>query len=147
MIQLYANSLHGHLTTIQMQSINFTHTQKIIMPGNPDILKPLWIMNYTLCNMSILYGILTCVYGVFWIILRPLNGVENAYRVFLKWNFFGKKWDESLLKSCLYTLMLILLDAGFVDSYWISDAFGSKQCNILHFAQILTSITIGNFAS
>ena len=29
--------------------------------------------------------------------------------------------------------MLVLLDAGFVDSYLISDAFRCQKCNILHF--------------
>ena len=45
-IKLYAYSLNGHVTTIQMQSIDFTPKTKIwIIPGNPDIPKPLWIMN------------------------------------------------------------------------------------------------------
>ena len=76
---------------------------------------------------------------------KRLKGVFNR-----KWNFFGKRWDESLLLFRLYTLMLVFLDAGFVNSYWISDAFWSKNRNILHFSQILTSITmwwIGGFAS
>ena len=59
---------------------------------------------------------------------KRLKGVFN-----LKWNFFGKRWDESLLIFRLYTLMLVLLDAGFVDSYWIADAFRSQKRNILHF--------------
>ena len=44
--QLYAYSLHGHVTTIQMQSIHFSPETKIwIIPDNPDIPKPLRILN------------------------------------------------------------------------------------------------------
>ena len=75
-IQLYEYSLHGHVTTIQMQSIDFTQKKIWIIPGNPDIPKPLKIMNWF--NMSISCEILTCESSEFWIILWPLNGVENA---------------------------------------------------------------------
>ena len=54
-----------------------------------------------------------------WIILWSLNRCWKRLKgVFnLKWNFFGKRWDESLLIFRLYKLMFVLLDAGFVDSY------------------------------
>ena len=45
-------------------------------------------------------------------------GKVAYFESFSEWTvFFGKKWDESLLIFSLYTLILVLLDAGFVDSY------------------------------
>ena len=81
----------------------------------------LWYFN--LCIVCILNHFTTAEWC--W---KRLKGVFK-----LKWNFFGKRWDESLLIFRLYALMLVLLDAGFVDSYWISDAFWSQTRIILHF--------------
>ena len=98
----------------------------------------LW--NFNLWKSRILNHFLTAEWC--W---KRLKGVFN-----FKWNFFGKRWDESLLVFRLNKLMLVLLDAGFHDSYWISDAFWSQKRNVLHFSQILTSITMwwtASFAS
>ena len=150
-IQLYAYSLHGHVTTIQMQSIDFTPKTKNMnysrLSGYPktvldhDLVQHVHILcNLNLCKRRILNHVTTAEWC--W---KRLKG-----DFYLKWNFFGKRWDESLLIFRFYKLMLILLDAGFVDSYWMSDAFWSQKRIILHFSQILTSITmwwIKRFAS
>ena len=142
-IQLYAYSLHGHVTTIQMQSIDFTPKTKSMnysrQSGYPETVMDhelvqhvhiLW--NFNLWKSRILNHFLTAEWC-----RKRLKGVFN-----LKWNFFGKRWDESLLVFRLNKFMLVLLDAGFVDSYWISDAFWSQKRNVLHFSQILTAITM-----
>ena len=150
-IQLYAYSLHGHVTTIQMQSIDFTPKTKSMnysrQSGYPETVMDhelvqhvhiLW--NFNLWKSRTLNHFLTAEWC--W---KRLKGVFN-----LKWNFFGKRWDESLLVFRLNKFMLVLLDAGFVDSNWISDAFWSEKRNVLHFSQILTSITMwwtASFAS
>ena len=142
-IQLYAYSLHGHVTTIQMQSIDFTPTTKNMNYSwqfgysetvmDHELVQYVHILwNFNLWKERILNHFMTAEFC--W---KRLKGVFN-----LKWNFFGKRWDEFLLIFRLYTLMLVLLDAGFVDSYLISHTFWSQKRNILHFSQILTSITM-----
>ena len=150
-IQLYAYSSHCHVTTIQMQSIDFTPKTKNMnyswQSGYPETVMDHELVQHVhiLCNLNL------CKKRI----LNHFTTAEWCWKrlkgdFYLKWNFFGKRWDKSLLKFRFYKLMLVLLDAGFVDSYWMSDAIWSQKRNILHFSQILTSITmwwIGSFAS
>ena len=110
-IQLYAYSLHGHVTTIQMQSIDFTPKTKNMnyswLSGYPEtvldhelVQHVLFLCNINLCKKRILNHFKTAEWC--W---KRLKGDFN-----LKWNFFGKRWDESLLIFCFYKLISVLLN-------------------------------------
>ena len=116
-IQLNTYSLHGHVTTIQMQSINFTpktkNTNYSWLSGYLEtVMDREFVQNvHILCNLNLCKKLILNHFTTAEWFQKRLKGDFN-----LKWNFFGKRWDESLLIFRFYKLMFVLSDAGFIDS-------------------------------